>query len=511
MLARAVLAAVVVAAALPAVPAPADTHDTASGGLCDSEGVAQFGDVADSEYAAAYILCARALGLTRGTASGGYEPDSKLSRAQMAAFLARLWRDNLDKPCPSEPRHTFGDVDSSFAAADIACLYALGITKGTTAATYSPSADLDTAAVTRFTARLLDKARPGSCDLNGDELAQAADCLHRLNIAPSTVEATAYEPTTRSQMAVYLIGAWHHASGRGQPPQPPARPRPAPTSAVVNAAFARLNEGRAAAGLNRFMRAVEGDSAFIPIFEFFIGCDETIDQHPELLQSDIHALFLAESPGASECALKAVPHHYVPDSEKLRVERSVWECFIESTDIREGRDTSCGGRFSYIDGHVRWLPAVARYTIVEGEALHDKFRSVIPWIEEKLKMRVRRAQSAEHADLLLHLGVESVGACPERYGCNRYEDTGDRQFATVYVSAPDQYFDQVLKHELLHALLPMGHLPAGNHLMSVRTDDPSAAQTLSALEEKLLALYTHPYLRDGMRMELFRRYLIIWG
>ena len=45
--------------------------------------------------------------------------------------------------------------------------------------------------------------------------------------------------------------------------------------------------------------------------------------------------------------------------------------------------------------------------------------------------------------------------------------------------------------------------------MSVRPEEPSQTQTLTAREEKLLALYTNQYLRDGMRMERFRRYLII--
>ena len=58
----------------------------------------------------------------------------------------------------------------------------------------------------------------------------------------------------------------------------------------------------------------------------------------------------------------------------------------------------------------------------------------------------------------------------------------------------------------------MGHLPAGNYLMSARPTDPNQTQTLSELEEELLELYTHPYLRDGMRMEDFGdfgQYLVI--
>ena len=56
---------------------------------------------------------------------------------------------------------------------------------------------------------------------------------------------------------------------------------------------------------------------------------------------------------------------------------------------------------------------------------------------------------------------------------------------------------------------PWGICHRATSLMSVRADDPSQAQTLSAWEESLLRLYTHPYLRDGMTMDKFEEYLII--
>ena len=218
----ALVSAVLALASLLAVSAPAAAQQPSP--LCDASGVDQFSDVAEGDYAAAYILCAKALGLTKGASDSNFDPEGKLSRAQMAAFLARLWRDVLGRDCPAGS-HPFSDIASDhWASADIACLYALGVTKGTTATSFSPSRDLNTAAVTRFVARLLNKAKPGSCDLTGDELARASACLSRLNIAPNRVEAEATDATPRAQMAVYLIGAWHHATDRGHPSQPPTRP-----------------------------------------------------------------------------------------------------------------------------------------------------------------------------------------------------------------------------------------------------------------------------------------------
>ena len=192
--------------------------------LCGPSDVQQFDDVFDDDYGADYIWCARVLRLSRGTGAGNFEPKSELTRAQMAAFLIRLWRDTLGRTCPSQPTHTFNDISGNFAEADIECLYALGITKGTTSTTYSPSRSLNPAAITRFLARMINMIKPGTCDLSGNELSKAAACLARERIAPNTVEPTATSPATRAQMVVYLIGAWHHATSSKERPVPPERP-----------------------------------------------------------------------------------------------------------------------------------------------------------------------------------------------------------------------------------------------------------------------------------------------
>ena len=195
--------------------------------LCDTSDTAQFDDVADNDYAAAYILCARVLGLAKGSTDGTYNPTSHLTRAQMASFLVRLWRDVLEEPCPTTPAHTFTDITGNTHETNIACLYALGITKGKNTAIYDPSANLTTAHITRFIARTLNKAKPETCPTQtGDELQQAATCLTNLNIAPSTTEAATTIPATRAQMALYLIGAWHHAADKGKPPEPPTYTNP---------------------------------------------------------------------------------------------------------------------------------------------------------------------------------------------------------------------------------------------------------------------------------------------
>jgi len=92
-------------------------------------------DIAGS-FAEADVACIYALGITTGTSATTYSPDNYVTREQMAAFLARTWQ-ALGRTC-STASTPLTDIAGSFAEADVACIYALGITTGTSATTYSP-------------------------------------------------------------------------------------------------------------------------------------------------------------------------------------------------------------------------------------------------------------------------------------------------------------------------------------------------------------------------------------
>ena len=99
-----------------------------------------FVDVPRSSYAYLYIGCLKALGVTTGTSATTYSPHDSVTREQMAAFLGRLYRKvSGDKACLSTD-HGFVDVPaSSYANGDLGCLKSIGVIKGTSATTYSPS------------------------------------------------------------------------------------------------------------------------------------------------------------------------------------------------------------------------------------------------------------------------------------------------------------------------------------------------------------------------------------
>ena len=235
----------VVAASVSAVqPQSAEAQTAERLCLDDSAAVEQFADVRAEYYGSGHILCARALGLTEGIGSGNFGAGGVLTRGQMASFLTRLWRDVLGHDCPAAPVHSFTDVADSVHAENIACLFALDVAKGRSTSRYEPAGQLTSAQVTLFTARLLNKAKRSACKElasvgKPDELAVAADCLKAIRVAPDDSEATSGTNATRSQMAVYLVGAWHKATGRGNPPRPPAYPGRAPTLVRVEVADRR--------------------------------------------------------------------------------------------------------------------------------------------------------------------------------------------------------------------------------------------------------------------------------
>ena len=139
----------------------------------------------------------------------------------MASFLVRLWRDVLDRQCP-DGGAPFTDVATgSTHAANIDCVYSLGITKGVTTTTYGPGDNLAASQISRFLLRTYEKAGETCPDLES-ELDEAVTCLEALNVIPDVAEGRSRKDVTRAQMAVYMVGLWHNITGRGLPPAPPA-------------------------------------------------------------------------------------------------------------------------------------------------------------------------------------------------------------------------------------------------------------------------------------------------
>ncbi|MEZ5168509.1 MAG: S-layer homology domain-containing protein, partial [Acidimicrobiales bacterium] len=113
-----------------------------------------FVDVPATSFARADIRCIYHLGVTTGTSPTTYSPAADVTREQMASFLARLYKVMTGTNAPVAA-HPFTDVPTgSFARDDIGRIYGLGITTGTTPTTYSPNDPVTREQMASFLARL---------------------------------------------------------------------------------------------------------------------------------------------------------------------------------------------------------------------------------------------------------------------------------------------------------------------------------------------------------------------
>ncbi len=296
-------------------------------------------------------------------------------------------------------------------------------------------------------------------------------------------------------------------------PTPTPTPTPVPTAtplpvSVVETAFARFNKERQRMGLNSLTFAQNLTSDWIKVQEILVGCQDPIQAHEELQLKTLHGIGISISDVGSECGLKVITYHIVPESQKMRVEKIIWDCFAQSADINTPGDVSCGGRFEAYGRHVKWHPEEIFY-YTDSQTMRDGLEALVSWVKEKTKVKVTEVQSKDAANLVLYLGDRVSQECPGRAGCSYARQGFGNEASEIFIFEQNIYFNQVLKHELLHIILPMGHLPAGNTLMTVQPGDPSQTNNLTTKEEKLLKLYIDPYLRDGMTMDEYKQYLVI--
>ena len=110
-------------------------------------------DVDANAYYAKAILWARAMGITKGTANGTFNPNGTVNRAQMVTFL---WRLAGEPAAKGTLPFTDMDADAYYAEA-VRWALAVGVTKGTTAETFEPNAPCSRGQIATFLYRYLDR------------------------------------------------------------------------------------------------------------------------------------------------------------------------------------------------------------------------------------------------------------------------------------------------------------------------------------------------------------------
>jgi hypothetical protein len=134
----------------------------------------------------------RQLGITVGTDAAGtlYDPDSNVSREEMALFISRLLKNSVTGPGGNEEfvsgtsgakeiksldaDHNFTDIDSislTESRTAVISLWNLGVTDATSATAYQPNADMTRAAMASFMAESLNhaNARPKGLVLQANQ------------------------------------------------------------------------------------------------------------------------------------------------------------------------------------------------------------------------------------------------------------------------------------------------------------------------------------------------------
>ena len=191
---------------------------------CDGQTGALFDDVAGDVHADA-ISCLSARQIANGTTATTYSPGRTVTREQMAAFIARLLAASGVRLTP-DPLAVFSDVDpSSVFATSIDQLAAVGVVRGTSTTTYSPSAPVTRGQLAAFLVRAYELATGQTLPSSPSSFTDVADSAFAVEIGKVAAlgvtqgaTATTYapgQPVRRDQMASFLARTLNLLLARG--------------------------------------------------------------------------------------------------------------------------------------------------------------------------------------------------------------------------------------------------------------------------------------------------------
>ena len=190
--------------------------ETETDNTCPSDtGTLPFTDVDPNSFAFDHIRCLLELGITQ-PARNQYRPNDEVSREEMAAFMARTYR-QVTGNLAEIAQTPFTDVpEDSFAVNDIGRIYGLEITSGTTRTTYSPDNPVLRSHMALFLSRLYEAVTGTPAPIVDTEFidigrlnAEQQDAIGRiygLGVTTGTTSST-YTPraaVTREQMAAFI-------------------------------------------------------------------------------------------------------------------------------------------------------------------------------------------------------------------------------------------------------------------------------------------------------------------
>ena len=173
----------------------------------------QFSDVPSSHWASDYIEAIANAGLTSGYPDGTYRPENRVTRAEMAVFLLNALGISPG-PLPVEP--SFSDISGHWAETFIEELFDQGITGGYPDGTYQPENRVTRAEMAVFLLNALGISPgplplvPSFSDISGHWAETFIEELNDQGITGGYPDGT-YRPdnrVTRAEMAVFLVNTF---------------------------------------------------------------------------------------------------------------------------------------------------------------------------------------------------------------------------------------------------------------------------------------------------------------
>lgn len=183
---------------------------------CEGIPASDFDDLPGDQSQADNINCIAYFGITKGTSTTTYSPGDPVIREHMALFLIRL-ATRVGIAIPPAGDSAFSDIGHLDAGSRVAInqLAALGITKGTSATTFSPGDTVPRWQMALFIARLMDRME--TPDHGGHRLgytpADVVDTSLRLVDAPFTDLEGVSQDTFDTINRLYELGVVEDVTG----------------------------------------------------------------------------------------------------------------------------------------------------------------------------------------------------------------------------------------------------------------------------------------------------------
>lgn len=268
--------------------------------------------------------------------------------------------------------------------------------------------------------------------------------------------------------------------------------------------------------------AGSGDEVTTGKFEFAL---------PDGSQSTTRSVTLRSSPGTVECRFISQEQgtqtygHEVP-AKIVGVSREVWECYRDQ-EINRQDDIGCAAH-DY-ESVAKWDVDRPLKVWATGDPDYvDVLWATLDELSPILDMTFTRVLSQDEADLKAWVGI-TLDEGPEDLRSGECVDAAGCAFTTVssdYVAddasigvwtveddwlhgagSVDRRIEHVTLHELLHALMPMGH--RDDPLSAVNNINAPDWIELDPLEEALIRLHRNRLIRPGMTMEQVRALIVL--